>query len=94
MPNLKRDTDGLTEMQRRFAEAYTQDAFLNATKAAKLAGYSERTAYAIGHELLGKPHVRAAIERRVDELYPNVKFESKRWPIGERWRSWKHYGSR
>ncbi len=54
MPNLKRDTDGLAEMQRRFAEAYTHDAFLNATKAAKLAGYSERTAYAIGHETAGE----------------------------------------
>ena len=80
MANLKRDGDGLTEMQRRFVEAYMGPALFNATGAAKLAGYSERTAYSIGHELLSKAHVRRAIERRVDELYE--AFESDRWPVG------------
>jgi len=80
MANLKRDSDGLTEMQRRFVETYTGPALLNATEAAKLAGYSERTAYSIGHELLSKAHVRRAIERRVDKLHE--AFESDRWPVG------------
>ena len=94
MPNLKRDKDGLTEMQRRYVEAYVHDAFLNGTRAAIIAGYSERTAYATGYELKSKPHVRRAIERRVEELFPNVSFRSNRWPIGDWWRSMKGYGSR
>ena len=87
MPNLKRDKDGLTDMQRRFVDAYTHEAFLNATRAAKLAGYSERSAYSIGHELLGKAHVRDAIQQRIEELFPNVSFASKQWPISDWWRT-------
>jgi superfamily II DNA or RNA helicase len=47
--------------QRRFVNFYVGAANGNATKAAKLAGYSERTAYAIGAENLQKPGIRAAI---------------------------------
>ena len=87
MANLKRDKDGLTEMQRRFVEAYIGPAFLNATKAAKLAGYSERTAYSIGDELKSKPHVRAAIMRLVNERFSKVTFNTQKWPLGDRWRT-------
>ena len=87
MANLTRDKDGLTEMQRGFVEAYVGPAFLNATKAAKLAGYSERTAYSIGHELTQKRHVRAAIVRLVNERFRNVKFTTQKWPLGDRWRT-------
>ena len=43
----------LTEKQRIFCEAYCR--FWDATKAAKEAGYSEKTAYSIGSENLRKP---------------------------------------
>ena len=90
MANIKRDKNGLTEMQRRFVAAYAGPAaFLNGTEAAKLAGYSRRTAYSIGSELKSKPHVRRAIERRVDELYPNETFESDCWPVGTWHRAWR-----
>ena len=87
MANLKRDKDGLTEMQRGFVEAYIGQAFLNATKAAKLAGYSERTAYSIGHELKSKRQVRAAIVLRVNERFRTVTFTSEKWPVGAWWRA-------
>jgi len=50
---------GLTEKQRRFVEEYLID--LNATRAAIRAGYSEKTAYSIGHENLSKPEIADAI---------------------------------
>lgn len=49
----------LTPKQERFVAEYLID--LCATDAAKRAGYSERTAHSIGHELLGKPHIQEAI---------------------------------
>ncbi len=50
---------GLTPRQRRFAEEYLIDT--NATKAAIRAGYSRRSAPAIGCQLLKVPHVAEAI---------------------------------
>ena len=49
----------MTEKQQRFVEEYLVD--LNATQAAIRAGYSEKTAYSIGHENLTKPDVLAAV---------------------------------
>ena len=40
----------MTELQKRFAENYALTG--NATKSAKMAGYSERTAHSSGHRLL------------------------------------------
>lgn len=51
---------GLAPKQQRFVEEYLVD--LNATQAAKRAGYSEKTAHTIGHELLKKPEIAAAIQ--------------------------------
>ena len=51
----------LTAKQQRFVEEYLVD--LNATQAAVRAGYSEASAYAIGHECLKKPKVAAAVQR-------------------------------
>jgi hypothetical protein len=51
----------LTEKQKKFTREYLKE--LNATKAARLAGYSNKTAYSIGHENLNKPEVRKEIER-------------------------------
>lgn len=50
---------GLAPKQQRFVREYLVD--LNATQAAIRAGYSERTAKAIGSEVLGRPAVAAAI---------------------------------
>ena len=48
-----------------FVEYYLQ--YFNATKAALGAGYSEKTAYAIGHENLKKPKIQALINKRMTE---------------------------
>ncbi|WP_414046651.1 terminase small subunit [Macrococcus equi] len=50
----------LTDKQKRFANEYLKH--LNATKSAKLAGYSEKTAYSIGNELLKKPEIKEYID--------------------------------
>lgn len=50
----------LTERQARFVAEYLVD--LNATEAAKRAGYSEKTAYSIGFENLRKPEIQDAIQ--------------------------------
>jgi phage terminase small subunit len=49
----------LTEKQKIFCREYIYD--WNATRAAKIAGYSEETAYAIGAENLRKPQIQAYI---------------------------------
>lgn len=51
----------LNDKQRRFAAEYIVD--LNATQAAKRAGYSERTAYSQGQRLLKHAEVSALISR-------------------------------
>lgn len=51
----------LTEKQKAFVQEYLVD--LNATAAAKRAGYSEKTADRIGPELLGKTCVSEAIQK-------------------------------
>lgn len=51
----------LTPRQRKFIKEYLID--FNATQAAIRAGYSERSAYQIGHALLKRVEVRDAIER-------------------------------
>ena len=55
----------LTDKQRRFVEEYLVD--LNATGAARRAGYSEKTADRIGPELLGKSWVSAAIQEAINQ---------------------------
>jgi len=50
----------LTPKQQRFVEQYLID--FNATQAAIRAGYSQKTAGAIGHENLNKPEIQAAIQ--------------------------------
>lgn len=54
----------LTEKQARFVAEYLVD--LNATEAAKRAGYSEKTAYAIGFENLKKPEIQETIREAMD----------------------------
>lgn len=54
----------LTEKQVRFVAEYLID--LDATKAAKRAGYSDKTAYSIGFENLRKPEIQEAIAEAMD----------------------------
>lgn len=56
---------GLTDKQKRFCDEYLIDC--NATQAAIRAGYSRRTAYRTGCDLLKKHHVRAYIDKRMAE---------------------------
>lgn len=56
----------LTDKQQAFIEHYLQ--CWNASDAARLAGYSMRTAGAIGHENLKKPKIRAEIDERLKAL--------------------------
>lgn len=53
---LLRQDKKLTPKQKRFCEEFLVD--LNATQAAKRAGYSKKTAYSIGEENLKKPKIR------------------------------------
>lgn len=50
----------LTPKQKIFCEEYVLD--WNATRAAKVAGYSEKTAQVIGHENLTKPIIKEYID--------------------------------
>ena len=56
----------MTERQKRFVDYYIKTA--NASEAARLAGYSEKTAYSIGEENLRKPEIKAAIKERLKEM--------------------------
>ena len=55
----------MTPKQTAFVREYLVD--LNASAAARRAGYSERTADVIGHENLGKPEISAAIAAAQEE---------------------------
>lgn len=55
----------MTDKQAAFVQEYLRD--LNAAAAARRAGYSDRTADAIGHENLRKPKIAAAIQAAMDE---------------------------
>jgi phage terminase small subunit len=66
----------LTARQRRFAEEYLCD--LNATAAAKRAGYSAHTASVIGYELTHHPEVAAVIEQLKAERAARLKCTADR----------------
>lgn len=68
--------EALTAKQERFVEEYPVD--WNATKAAMRAGYSEKTAYSIGHENLGKPHIAEAIAARMTALSERAGITTER----------------
>lgn len=66
----------LTPKQQRFVEEYVVD--LNATQAALRAGYSKKTAYAIGAENLRKPQIAAAIEKARAKLAGKAEITAER----------------
>lgn len=61
----------MTPKQQRFVDEYLID--LNATQAAIRAGYSAKTAHAIGDENLRKPEIVAALQRAMDERAARTK---------------------
>lgn len=66
----------LTPKQQRFVTEYLID--LNATQAAIRAGYSEKTAYSIGHENLSKPEIQAALASAQKEAFESAKVTPER----------------
>ncbi|WP_312158899.1 terminase small subunit [Acinetobacter sp.] len=71
---------GLTDKQQRFVDEYLID--LNATQAAIRAGYSEKTAAAIGAENLIKPNIQEAIQvaqaRRAERTQIDAEYVLRR----------------
>lgn len=66
----------LTAKQERFVAEYLVD--LNATQAAIRAGYSEKTAYAIGQQNLKKLEIQAAIQAAMDQRSKRVEITQDR----------------
>lgn len=66
----------LTPEQELFCLEYLKD--FNATRAAKAAGYSEKTAAAIGWENLQKPYIQARIRDRMNEAFGDAKEDVKK----------------
>mgnify|MGYP001617070835 CR=1 FL=1 len=81
MPNAKKHTTkqqakrvkagtskaAAADRRRRFVEAYIENG-CNATQAAKAAGYSPKTAYRTGADILKEPQIAAEINRRRAEV--------------------------
>lgn len=66
----------LTAKQQCFADEYLVD--LNATQAAIRAGYSRRTAYAMGAENLKKPQIASYIAERRSEIQGKTEITQQR----------------
>lgn len=66
----------LNDKQKRFVDEYLVD--LNATAAAKRAGYSEKSASRIAIELLNKTHVSAEIQKRQAKLRGKLEITQER----------------
>lgn len=66
----------LTPKQLRFVQEYLKD--LNATQAAIRAGYSRRTADQLGHQLLKKPSVAAAVSERAGKVLEKAEVTVER----------------
>ena len=66
----------LTPKQAVFVQEYLID--LNATRAAEAAGYSKKTAKAIGFENLTKPAIAAAVQKRQVELKDKTQITQER----------------
>ncbi|MCU1451396.1 MAG: hypothetical protein JWP02_3566 [Acidimicrobiales bacterium] len=68
--------DALEPKQRRFVDEFVVD--WNATQAAIRAGYSKKTAAAIGSENLTKPAIQSAIKERTDRVTESAGLTAKR----------------
>lgn len=70
------DKIDLSEKQERFCNEYLVD--LNASAAARRAGYKEGTAYAIGWENLRKPEIQRRIQQLRDEMAKGFNITKER----------------
>lgn len=75
---IKPNPDNLTEKRKLFVMLYLSNGF-NATQAAIGAGYSEKTAYSIGSELLKNPEVRAFIKQEVERQLNEIDETKLQW---------------
>lgn len=66
----------MKEKQERFAREYIVD--LNATAAAKRAGYSQKTAYSAGHALLKNPDVKKKISEFQHDLQKRTEITAEK----------------
>lgn len=66
----------LTAKQKRFVDEYLVD--LNATAAAKRAGYSAKTAYSIGEENLRKPEIAEVVAARQSKIAQKLEITQER----------------
>ena len=64
----------LNKRQALFVEKYLK--LNNATKAAIEAGYSPKTAYSIGHDLLKKPEIAARLSKRTEKILQSAQMEA------------------
>jgi phage terminase small subunit len=69
--------ESLNPRQRKFAEGFC--ATFNATKAAVLAGYSEKTARSIGSENLTKPDIKTAVRELLKKSAMDPEEIAARW---------------
>lgn len=67
----------LTDKQKRFIDEYLVD--LNATQAAIRAGYSPKTARAVGSENLTKPVIVDEIKARLDGITQKTAYDAEAW---------------
>ena len=65
----------MTQKQRRFCDEYLIDC--NATQAAIRAGYSKRTAYAIGEQNLKKLELKNYIDEKLEEISSQKTADAK-----------------
>lgn len=72
---------GLTPKEQVFVAAYLKD--MNATKAAMAAGFSEASAAVIGHRLLRKVNIAAAVAEAIEQRNQRVETDAdyllRRW---------------
>lgn len=66
----------MTDKQKRFINEYMID--LNATSAAKRAGYSEKTAYSIGQRLLKNVEIQEAIQQIQNKMQNRLEITQER----------------
>jgi phage terminase small subunit len=70
------NTEGITDKRLRFIEYYV--IHLNATKAAKLAGYSATSAGSIGTQLLSDERIREVLAKRLDARSRRLEVKADR----------------
>ena len=67
--------NGLTKRQKEFADEYMKTG--NATESAIKAGYSTKTAYAIGNEALKKSKIKEYINQKQEKIEEKKKINNK-----------------